>query len=227
MTLARTRDEVAIHTAWEHAPGPVPPRLVDASLASLLMLLRRGTGRPLAPKRVELTRARRDAAMLTRFFGCPVHFGGARDALVLDAGLLAAPFATHNAALLDALVPGLETQLAPRRKLALLDGVRAALVRRMSGERPSVEKVARELALSPRTLQRRLGELGLSYQQVLDEVRHTTARRLLREPRFEVAEIAFMLGFEELNSFTRAFTAWEGTTPKRWREAMPLWRDRI
>ena len=90
----------------------------------------------------------------------------------------------------------------------------------MTGERPSVSKVARGLAVSPRTLQRRLGELGSSYQHVLDDVRHRSALALLQAQELQVSEIAFLLGFEELNSFTRAFRIWEGTSPHRWRDAM-------
>ncbi|HTB74146.1 MAG TPA: AraC family transcriptional regulator [Polyangiaceae bacterium] len=87
----------------------------------------------------------------------------------------------------------------------------------MCGERPAVEKVARSLGMSPRTLQRRLGELGTTYQKLLDEVRHRSARRLLANTDLAAAEVAFLLGFEELNSFTRAFHSWEGTTPMKWR----------
>jgi AraC-like DNA-binding protein len=52
---------------------------------------------------------------------------------------------------------------------------------------------------------------------VLDEVRHLAARRLLGAEGIAIAEAAFLLGFEELNSFTRAFRSWEGKTPKQWR----------
>ncbi|XYH96569.1 AraC family transcriptional regulator ligand-binding domain-containing protein [Sorangium sp. So ce1128] len=220
MAIEPRGKEVAVHTTWLHALRPVPPRLVDASLASLLVLLQRGSGLPIAPKRVELSRARSDEPMLMRFFGCPLRFRAERDALVLDERLLETPFVTHNADLLEVLVPGLDAKLAPPAQRSFVESVRAVVARRMSGERPSVEKVARELSLSPRTLQRRLGELGLSYQHVLDDVRHHTALRLLRARELDVSEIAFLLGFEELNSFMRAFRAWEGTTPKRWRDSM-------
>lgn len=209
--------EVAVHTTWLRASRPAPPRLVDASLASLLVLLQRGTGIALAPKRVELVRARSDEPMLLRFFGAPVRFRAKRDALVFDESILAMPFVTHNADLLDALLPSLEAKLPSR---SFVDEVKAVIARRMSGERPSVEKVARDMTLSPRTLQRRLGESGSSYQAVLDEVRRDTALRLLRTPELDVTEIAFLLGFEEYNSFTRAFRVWKGTSPKRWRDAM-------
>jgi AraC-like DNA-binding protein len=216
--------EVAVYTTWLHSSRPTPPRLVDASLGSLLVLLQRGSGQPLAPKRVELARSRSDEAMLLRFFGCSLRFRAGRDALIFEEQLLATPFVTHNADLLQVLVPSLDAKLEPR---SLVDEVKRVVGRRMSGERPSVDKVARDLALSPRTLQRRLGELGVSYQQVLDDVRHHTALRLLRARELDISEIAFLLGFEELNSFTRAFRGWEGTTPNRWRDSMNEWRDPI
>jgi AraC-like DNA-binding protein len=217
LVIAHQGKEVTVHTHWLHSPRPVPPRLVEASLGSLLVLLQRGSGLSLAPKRVELSRARSDEPTLLRFFGCPLRFRAAHDALVFEDEVLATPFVTHNADLLQALVPSLDAKLEPR---SLVDEVKASVARRMSGERPSVEKVARDLALSPRTLQRRLGDLGLSYQQVLDDVRHHTALRLLRAKGLDVSEVAFLLGFEELNSFSRAFRGWEGTTPKRWRDSM-------
>jgi len=92
------------------------------------------------------------------------------------------------------------------------------LNRRMTGERPSVEKIAHDMRMSVRTLQRRLGESGTNYQAVLDEVRRDASRRLLANTDLDASEIAFLLGFEELNSFSRAFHGWEGATPSRWRE---------
>jgi AraC-like DNA-binding protein len=93
----------------------------------------------------------------------------------------------------------------------------AILGRSMRGQRPSVNSVAAELYLSPRTLQRRLQRHGYSYQQLLDKTRHRTACRLLADTDLEPGEIAFVLGFEELNSFSRAFIQWEALTPSRWR----------
>ena len=87
----------------------------------------------------------------------------------------------------------------------------------MWGQRPSVEVVAKDLCVSPRTPQRRLEESGTNYQQLLDEVRQDTAHKLLAATDLESGQIAFLLGFEELNSFTRAFHGWEGATPMRWR----------
>jgi transcriptional regulator GlxA family with amidase domain len=87
----------------------------------------------------------------------------------------------------------------------------------MYGARPAIAEIAKSLGMSARTMQRRLGELGTKYQDVLDDVRRRSARRLLANTDLAMGEIAFVLGFEEVNSFMRAFHAWERTTPAKWR----------
>jgi AraC-like DNA-binding protein len=168
-------------------------------------------------------RRRRDEAMLARHFGCAIRFDAPLDVLVLDEAALARPFLTRNADLLAVMLPGLEAELqqrAPAR--TLVDDLKMVLRQSMSGQRLGVDKLAREARMSARTLQRRLGEAGTSYQQLLDDVRRDTARHLLVDTDLAAGEIAFILGFEELNSFTRAFHGWEGVTPNRWRESNHL-----
>lgn len=219
LNLEHSTKEFSVSTVWVNASSPPPSRLVDAMFATVLLLMQRGSGQALAPKRIELTRGRADEAMMMRFFGCPLKFRARRDALVFDEQIWDTPFFTHNADLLEALLPSLDEQVSKTRGNGFLDDVRQAIAKRMSGERPSAEKVAHELATSARTLQRRLAEHGTTYQKVLDDVRRQTARRLLGAETIEIAEAAFLLGFEELNSFTRAFRGWERMTPKQWRAA--------
>ncbi|MFE8601123.1 helix-turn-helix domain-containing protein [Archangium violaceum] len=220
LTIERADGEARVRFHWVLAEGALPVRLLDATFASTLALARRGMGRPLVPRRLELARRRADADMLTRHFGCEVVFDAPVDLLVLDARSLDERFVTHNADLLAVLLPGLEAALSersPHRTLA--DDVRTALRRRMSGERLSVEKLADELHMSPRTFQRRLKDAGTTYQALLDEVRRESACRLLANTELDAGEVAFLLGFEELNSFTRAFRGWEGVTPNQWRNS--------
>src|SRR5262249_49553565 len=162
--------------------------------ASLVTLAAHGIGAPVTPIRVELARRRADEQMFRQAFGCPIHFDAALDQLVLDEALLAHPFVTRNADVVAMLVPALESALAETTATGSIDeDVRAVLSRRMTGERPSVDKTARELGVSPRTLQRRLGELGTSYQLLLDGVRREASRRLLASTDLDAGEIAFLL----------------------------------
>jgi AraC-like DNA-binding protein len=210
--------EARIHFHWVHAADPLPMMLVDTTFASLVSLAAHGIGSPVTPIRVELARRRADERILHLAFRCPIRFDAALDQLVLDEALLARPFVTRNADVVAMLTPALESALAETAPHSLSNDVRAVLTRRMTGERPSVDKLARELGMSPRTLQRRLGELGTSYQALLDDVRRDASRRLLASTDLDAGEVAFLLGFEELNSFSRAFHSWEGTTPTRWRD---------
>ena len=77
--------------------------------------------------------------------------------------------------------------------------------------------VAHELGMSVRTLARRLGDLGVSFAQILDELRHDLALRYLRDPNLSLSQIAFLLGYSELSAFSHAFRRWTRTTPGAWR----------
>ncbi len=220
ITIETRGGEARLRFEWLLSDEQPPAPLVDGIFAGVLAVARNGTGKPLAPRRVELTRRRADEDVLRRHFACPVRFDAPHDLLVLDAAALAEPFVTHNPQLLELLVPGLEAALREEGGArTLADDVRAVLSQRICGERPAVDKIARAVGMSGRTLQRRLGELGTSYQALLDDVRRRSARRLLANTDLDAGEVAFLLGFEELNSFTRAFHAWEGTTPTRFRAA--------
>ena len=74
---------------------------------------------------------------------------------------------------------------------------------------------AARLAVSQRTLQRRLQEEGSSFQHELNALREDLARHYLTNPRYSSAEIAFLLGYDDPNSFIRAFHGWTGSTPDR------------
>jgi AraC-like DNA-binding protein len=220
VTIEITQGEARVRFQWDLATGNPPDFLIDATFTGTLALASRGTNKSITARRIELTRRRADEALLYRYFGCEVRFDAPVDLLVLDEAALSEPFVTHNSDLLTLMVPQLEVALQERKnERSLADDVRVALSRSMSGDRPSVEKIAKELGMSSRTLQRRLESVGATYQGLLDEVRRESARRLLAKTDIDAEEVAFLLGFEELNSFTRAFHGWEGTTPKQWRGA--------
>lgn len=209
ITVSVVRDEARVRLEWLLADVDPPPALVDTVLASMLDLGRRGTGTTLTPRRVELARERANSTALRRYFGCDIVFDAPIDQLVFDASALALPMKTADAKGLRELDPQLERAMRlSGNRGSFLDEVRVALSRAMTGERPSVARVAKMLGLSSRTLQRRLQEEGVSYQELLDDVRQRTAQRLLARTKLRREEVAFLLGFEEFNSFTRAIRTW-------------------
>lgn len=87
----------------------------------------------------------------------------------------------------------------------------------LAGRRPALGDVARTLGRSTRTLQRQLTDLGVTFQGLLREARRELARHYLAQSSLELTETAYLLGFDDANSFFRAFQSWEGIPPHRWR----------
>ncbi|HET8936553.1 MAG TPA: AraC family transcriptional regulator ligand-binding domain-containing protein [Polyangiales bacterium] len=100
----------------------------------------------------------------------------------------------------------------------LMDRVRERLAARLDGD-ASLVRIARDLNLHARNLQRQLDAQHTSFQQLLDEVRHAQAIKLLEDPRQRVEGLAARLGYADAASFRRAFRRWTGRTPADYRAA--------
>jgi AraC-like DNA-binding protein len=167
---------------------------------------------------VEFQRPEAHQAVYEKHFQCPVRFRAARNVLVFNKADMDVAFLTYNADLLAAVAPQLEAEL--KQQLAeknFREQVKGTLKRLLAGERPAIEHVARELRLSKRTLQRRLTEDGITFQELIEEARRELARHYLLHSSLELNETAYLLGYEDANSFFRAFHEWEGTSPGQWR----------
>jgi AraC-like DNA-binding protein len=197
-----------------------PAVLIEHCFAWVVTIARHGSGTRIAPLRVELVQMRTHTKALERFFGCPVLCGEPRNALVFRSADASLPFVTRNAELLEMLAPQFEQELKQRTASddSFLELVRSAIRHKLTGHRPAIEDVARDLHMSSRTLQRRLQESGSGFQRVLDEARREMARYYLRNSVLELAEAAYLLGYEDASSFARAFRGWEGVPPTHWRE---------
>jgi AraC-like DNA-binding protein len=213
-------DDWAIQFRWTLGMDAEPAVLVEHCFAWVLTIARHGTGKRITPLRLELVQPRAHIKALERHFGCPVVCGATRNAIVFRASDAACPFVTQNAELLEMLAPQFDQELKDREpgEERFIELVRGAIQQRLTGHRPNVDDVARDLHMSSRTLQRRLQDSGSSYQRVLDEARHHMARYYLSNSVLELAEAAYLLGYEDANSFARAFRSWEGMPPKHWRE---------
>ena len=84
--------------------------------------------------------------------------------------------------------------------------------------RVTVEQVAQCMAMSRRTLQRRLKDSGTSFQAVMDQTRQKMAQRYLRDSHLQITQLSELLGYSDLSAFTRAFSRWFGTSPSRWQQ---------
>lgn len=160
-----------------------------------------------------------------RAFGCPVRFGEARNAFVVSKAAWDLPSRAPSSDLLRTLEAHagslLESLGAVRETTAL---VARHIVDELEGGDPSLPNVARRLALSPRTLQRRLAIEGTSFAEVLDDTRRHVAAAYVKDRALALTEVAYLLGFSEPSAFTRAFQRWFGLPPRQFRALPPLSR---
>jgi AraC-like DNA-binding protein len=222
MVLTEDKTEARLEFEWLSTRETPPTLLLDATFASMVELGRLGTAHLIKPLRVEFARKPKHEKLYETHFGIPIRFNAKRDRIAFRVSDLDRPFVTYNAALLDMLSPQLDKELARRKAERTLVGqVKWVLKRLLGGHRPDLREVAKELGLSVRTLQRRITNEGASFRGILNDARRELAHFYLAQPTFELGETAYLLGFEDANSFFRAFREWEGATPTEWRKTQP------
>jgi AraC-like DNA-binding protein len=211
--------EWSIEFRWLLAKEVEPPVLIECAFAWVLSTARVGSGMRLSPLHIEFIQPRTHLKTIERHFGCPVICSAERNAIVFRTSDAQRPFVTRNAELLAVLAPQFETELREENSdETFVEQVRLAIQQKLTGRRPTIEDIADALHVSSRTLQRRLQEAGSSFQRALEQARHQLARHYLNNSVLELNEAAYLLGYEDGNSFVRAFRTWEGVPPAQWRE---------
>lgn len=197
-----------------------PGALVDeTAIASLVQLARDMTGRYWPVHSVSFVNPTPlNTQPYEDFFGGPVSFGAPMTRLVFAHEYLALPLRKSDPALLALLDQQAEQLLQQVAAVpAVVDAWRKTLVPLIREGQTSLAALAQAHHTSPRSLQRRLSEQGMSFQQLLDKTRQHLAEGHLRDAKLDLAEIALLLGYSEQSAFTRAFRSWTGLAPAQWR----------
>lgn len=193
--------------------------LVECTFASLLAATKALTGRSLQLSAAWFQYAPpADTADYKRIFQTEAQFFQPVNRLVFDASCLNWPILSSNPALLTLFEQHAEAMLDDINQTeSRTRRVIQAIARQLTGELPTIDAIARELALSVRQLQRELQTEGTSFQKLLDQTRKELALRYLKDPATPIHDISFLLGFSEPSAFNRAFKRWTGHTPRGYR----------
>lgn len=148
-------------------------------------------------------------------FGVPVRYGYRRNAILLDPAVVSARIATAPryalgvlTARADALLQALDDARSTRGR------VEALLLPLLQTGDVSMDRIARDLAMSRPTLYRKLKAEGATYEELLDALRHRMALHHLSSPMTTVNEVSLRLGFSDPAAFSRAFKRWTGRSPR-------------
>lgn len=184
---------------------------VESNVHLVIRAARELTGSDISPVSIELpTPPPISQSVYKKVLGCPVSFGCDRAAVFWKPEQMLLPTVAAD----DALAGYLDelANIAINPLDAGLDStttaVRRTLWSLLPGGRPSIGRTAREMGISVRTLQRRLGDEGSSFSAVLDELRRDVTAELMSDSRQPVADVSFLLGYSEPSAFYRAYRRW-------------------
>jgi len=201
---------------------PLPPSLVATELVFLVHLARQATRERIVPVAVTIATALPEMDRYAAYFGTGIEVG-AFNRLAFSSDDAQRPFLTASDAMWAAFEPQLRTRMNDLdHNAGFGDRVRACLMETLAGGQCAMPDVARRLAVSTRTLQRRLHDENTSFQEELTRLREKLARHYLTNTSHSSAEISFLLGYDDPNSFIRAFHAWTGQTPETARSGVGL-----
>lgn len=205
------KDDITLEIAFENDKNELPEFLVAIEMVFLVQLIRNATKTHIVPKEV-MTNYKLDNDDYEKFFGVRPKIG-TRNILTISKEDALCPFISQNDTMWEYFEPEL------RRRLSELDvddtysaRVRSSLIELLPAGEGTIEHVSLKLGCSKRTLQRKLKEENTTFQKQLNHTRELLARHYLKSSDMISDDIAYLLGYQDLNSFIRAFHMWTGMT---------------
>jgi AraC-like DNA-binding protein len=193
---------------------------IEFFMAVLVRLWRQLTGLRLVPARVRLTH-RRDSELseYVEFFGGNIEFGAAVDEVSFAPAVKKMPVVGADHYLNKLLVAYCEEALSrrPPNRGSLRSAVENAIVPLLPRGMARLNEVASRLGVSERTLARRLSAESLTFSKVVERLRIDLGRRYLADKDLSISQVAWLLGYQEVSSFTHSFKRWVGETPRQTR----------
>ena len=205
LVIAASRDDLIM-----------PQFLVETEMVFVINILRRATKQNITPVEIRMQEPVSDEAF-SEYVGCEVRKGAENSILFADEDL-ARPFISYNENMWEFFEPELQKRLSEMdRDDSFSAKVRSALTELLPSGAGTADDVAAKLGVSKRTLQRKLTEENTSFQKQLNGTRELLAKHYLRNTDMSSDDIAFLLGYQEINSFLRAFSAWTGMSVTEFR----------
>jgi AraC-like DNA-binding protein len=201
---------------------------IEFFMTVLIRLCRQLTGRRIVPSRARLAhrRSSHGGPELAEYFGGHITFGSRADQLTFVGSIKNIAITSADPYLNEILVANCEQALShrPKNRGTLRSAVENAIVPLLPHGKVRAAEIAARLGLSQRTSARRLALEGVTFSEVLESLRGDLARQYLSDPNLSISRIAWLLGYEEVSAFTRAFKRRTGKTPREARQTRALTR---
>ena len=201
------------------APASINPRqLIELAVGQAFQIARTLSNNRWRPKQVCFRHQKpRDDGYYKRCFGVPIVFDSEFDGFYFSSGDLELPMPRKDERVHSALSEYADI-LTRDDKQDLCEQIKMAIRKLLPQGQCSIQAIASLMACDKRTLQRTLKQEGTSYQQLLDDVRYTMAQEHLRGSSMPLTNLAILLGYTDVSSFSRAFKQQFGQSPSEWRK---------
>jgi AraC-like DNA-binding protein len=218
--ISRHKDEVvlAIHQVQEF--DQQHRQFFELTVLWLVRTLHKQTNHRFHPVRVTFTHARNAGLReIHRLLSCPVDFAQTADTVVLPQRIMDLPIVSEDSNLLQILTVHAGDLLAERQSVS---GLQSTVINQLVELLPSGEArtaaVAQRLGMSRRSFVRHLAQEGVTFGEILEQLRQRLAARYLADDRMSLQQIAWLLGYSEPGAFSHAFKRWTGSSPRRARK---------
>ncbi len=214
-------DAFSLQWVPERSPDPTRCSITDSLICATVLQMDSYCLLPVRPLRVDLSYEKpHKLENLRQMLGDNLHFNQKVSAIHYDRKALSYPQAHVSARIYSGVAEEFakmfsrDSSQSDPFSLALYAAIRAELPK---GE-CSIEQISSKLAISRRTLQRRLSERETNFQQLVQGIKSTLAKRYLRDDQLSIIQIALLLGYGDHSTFSAAFKTWNGMSPSEYRQ---------
>ena len=188
---------------------------IECSMTALVRICRQLTGLRLLPDRVRLMHHRTRNKEFAKFFGNDIEFGATADDITFSNNIRQSPVVSADPYLNELLISYCEEAISyrPKTRASFRSRVENVIATLLPHGKAHASEIARELGVSQRTFARRLSEEGLTFSELLDNLRSDLANRHLADRDLAISQIAWLLGYSDVGAFSHAFKRWTGKTP--------------
>jgi AraC-like DNA-binding protein len=196
---------------------------MEIFVTTVIRVCRTLTGRLLKPTVVRLVHRRScGSSELEKFFGCRIEFGADTDQIIFDKETAQLHLVDADPYLSEILLHYCEQALAHLRSNAssLRITIENAITPLLPHGEARLDAVAQKIGVSSRTLARRLTAEGLSFGEILNQLRSDLATHYLGEANLSISQIAWLLGYQGVSAFSHSCKRWTGLNPKSVRDEL-------
>jgi AraC-like DNA-binding protein len=216
----REAREPTLRLTYSGVPRHADQQQIEFCIAAIVRISRVLSGRQLVPKHVSMIHVRsKGNSKFARFLGKGIEFGGDVDEIGFPTGSAEWALVDADPRLNKILLKTCEESLNPRnsRRGSFRITVENTIAPLLPHGQAHADVIATKLGMSKRTLARRLAEENVSFVEVLQQLKESLAIRYLEDDGMPISRIAWLLGFEELSSFSHACRRWTGKSPRELR----------